>query len=96
MALHPPARRLVVSRFHVFQDLYVVGVADTPTSLRVELRTASGNRHAVDYHFDPDQRGAHRQVLEGWQESATALTYVRRGREGVLLDDEAEFWHAYA
>jgi hypothetical protein len=87
----------MTTRFAVWQDLFVEKVIETGTTLSVHLRDLRGERNLVNYQFlDRVERLLQRDILDGWRMAMTPLTYVRNGVQGVLLDDEAAFWQAYA
>ena len=84
-------------RFAVWQNLVIEAVVEVGTTLSVHLRDVKGHRNLVSYQFlDRVERLLQRDVLEAWRVAMTPLTYVRTGGQGVLLDDEAAFWQAYA
>ncbi len=84
-------------RFPVWQHLLVEDVVESGATLLVHLRDAAGRRNLVEYHFlDRVERLLQRELLEAWRAAMTPLTYVRTGTQGVLLDDEAAFWQAFA
>lgn len=85
------------NRCSVWQHLVVDAIVETGATLSVRLRDRAGQRNFVNYLFlDRMERLLHREQLEFWRTLRTPLTYVRTGGEGVLVDDEALFWQAFA
>ena len=85
------------NRWSVWQHLFIDAIVETGVTLSVYLRDRAGQRNFVSYEFlDRIERLLHREQLELWRTMRTSLTYVRTGGEGVLVDDEALFWQAFA
>lgn len=83
---------MATNRIDVFQSLTVAAVRHDHTRVHVDVLGRHGERDQVTFEFSEARVAAdHCWTVRRWQERGTSLTYVRRGGEGVLLDDEEGF-----
>jgi hypothetical protein len=82
-------------RFRVHQHLTITALARNGASVTIRVTDGNQERRIA---FALDDLHTARQAegqLSGWRANRQQLTYVRRGDDGVLLDEDQLFHEAY-